>query len=207
MFGSEWDLLDDVFAPPFSRSTGVAMELLGLGSERSPQKGSFLEIGCGTGVVAVTAAMLGCDRVVAADINPEAVRNTALNARRHQVEDRLRAVHSNVFDDLDPQERFDVVYWHSNFVLGPEDLTYESVHDQAYVDAGYRSHTRYLAGATDRLAPGGRALLHFSDRGDIPRLHELAHRLGRELHMVAGRADRDGEETIAHILYEVRATA
>ncbi|MFD0884363.1 hypothetical protein ACFQ08_07330, partial [Streptosporangium algeriense] len=47
--GREWDLLDDVFAPVYSSSTEVFLELLDL-----PAAGTMLEVGCGAGVIAVS---------------------------------------------------------------------------------------------------------------------------------------------------------
>ena len=43
------------------------------------------DVGCGSGVLAVAAARLGADRVVAIDIDPEAVRVTEENAARNAV--------------------------------------------------------------------------------------------------------------------------
>lgn len=154
--GVEWHLLEGVFAPPFSASTGMAMELLGLaGPAPAPWRGSFLEVGSGTGVIAVSAALAGCDRVTALDISEQAVRNTAMNAARHDVADRVHAVHSDLFDALAPGDRHDTVYWHSNFVLAPPEYRYASVHERAYVDPGYRAHRRYLAECLSYVTPGG----------------------------------------------------
>ncbi|WHM38272.1 50S ribosomal protein L11 methyltransferase [Streptomyces sp. BPTC-684] len=204
--GREWDLLDGVFAPPFSASTGAAMELLGLtGRRQAPWHGSLLEVGCGTGVIAVCAALAGADPVTALDINEQAVRNTEMNAHRHGVADRLTAVHSDLFDALGTDERYDTVYWHSNFVLAPPTYRHETVHEQAYVDPGYRAHRRYLAGAPAFAAAGGRVLLHFSDRGDIDALHEIAAECGRALRVLDSRPIDEGEETVEHILYEITA--
>ncbi|MET9516300.1 50S ribosomal protein L11 methyltransferase [Streptomyces sp. NPDC002994] len=208
MAGREWDLLDEVFAPTFSASTGVAMELLGLTETPPvPRGGSFLEIGCGTGIIAVSAALAGCDRVTALDISEAAVRNTAMNAARHGVSDRLRAVHSDLFDELaageSGGERFDTVYWHSNFVLAPPAYHYKTVHERAYVDPGYRAHRRFLADAPSYVADGGAVLLHFSDRGDIASLHAIAEECGRALRVVRSRPVREGEETVEHILFEI----
>ncbi|MFF4604051.1 methyltransferase domain-containing protein [Streptomyces sp. NPDC001339] len=204
MNGREWDLLDQVFAPPHTASTGVAMDLLGLSEARSrPWTGSMLEIGCGTGIIAVTAALAGCERVVASDVNPYAVRNAALNAARHGVTDRVRAVHSDLFAGLPADERFDTVYWHSNFVLAPQDYRYRSVHERAYVDPGYAAHRRYLAQAPDRLAEGGRALLHFSSRGDSTALRSLARETGRELRLLRSVTVPDAGDLVEHMLWEV----
>ncbi|MEU7601648.1 class I SAM-dependent methyltransferase [Streptomyces sp. NPDC040724] len=208
MAGREWDLLDGVFAPTFTASTGAAMELLGLlGPAGRPWHGSFLEIGCGTGVIAVSAALAGCDRVTAADISEAAVRNTAMNAARHGLTDRLKTVHSDLFDGLGTGraagERFDTVYWHSNFVLAPPTYRYATVHERAYVDPGYRAHRRFLAEAPSYVAAGGRILLHFSDRGDIPALHTIAAECGRELRVLRTLVVREDEETVEHMLFEI----
>ncbi|WP_079110601.1 methyltransferase domain-containing protein [Streptomyces roseifaciens] len=212
--GREWDLLDGVFAPPFSASTGVAMELLAAerhaagGARSQGRQRSLLEIGCGTGVIAVTAALTGHDRVVASDISPQAARNTALNAARHGVADRVRTLCGDLFaplGELGEDERFDTVYWHSNFVKAPEHYVYGSMHERAYVDAGYAAHRRYLAGAHDHLAPGGRVLLHFSDRGDVLGLRRTARECGRGLRVLRSLRVREGQETVEHMLLEVTA--
>ncbi|WP_306321417.1 MULTISPECIES: methyltransferase domain-containing protein [unclassified Streptomyces] len=206
--GRTWDLLDGVFAPPFSAATSAAMELLGLASqEPKPWYGSFLDVGCGTGVIGLSAAAAGCDRVTALDVNPQAVENAALNARRHGLADRARAVHSDLFDALDAEDRYDTVYWHSNFVLAPARYYYDSEHERAYVDPGYRAHRRFLSEAPGRTTAGGRVLLHVSNRADLSTLSALAEECGRELHETAAVTVREGTDDVRHMLYEVTARA
>ncbi|MEY9875679.1 release factor glutamine methyltransferase [Streptacidiphilus sp. MAP12-33] len=210
--GREWDLLDEVFAPVYSPSTGVALHLLGLDdpSARPACQGSFLEIGCGTGVIAVTAALTGCVPVVASDINPRAVENTSVNAARHGVGDRVGTVHSDLFGGLDAGERFDTVFWSSNYVLGPDEYEYRSVHERAYVDAGYQAHRRYLEQAPGRTTDTGRALLHFSSRGDLRLLSRLAEESGRELRTLRTCQVREGEygdDLVDHMLLQIVPTA
>ncbi|MFD0023533.1 50S ribosomal protein L11 methyltransferase [Streptomyces sp. NPDC058382] len=216
MAGREWDLLDEVFAPVYSPSTATAIGFLGLAgggasepvvpsSEPPLSGGAFLEIGCGSGVIAVLGALAGCPRVVAADISRPAVRNTALNAERHGVRDRLAAVHSDLFSGLGG-ERFDTVFWSSNYVRAPDTYTYGSIHEAAYVDPGYRTHRRFLAEAPHAVTGNGRVLLHFSDRGDVDRLHEIAAECGRTLSTVARELMVEGEygsEPVEHMLLEV----
>ncbi|MER6997626.1 class I SAM-dependent methyltransferase [Streptomyces sp. NPDC000410] len=210
--GREWDLLDEVFAPVYSPSTGVALDFLGLsGSDggtdgHGAHGGSFLEIGCGTGVIAVAAALGGYERVVASDISPRAVENAAINAERHGVTDRVRAVHSDLFSGLGDAERFDTVFWSSNYVLGPDNYEYASVHERAYVDTGYRAHRRYLEQAPRWITEGGRALLHFSSRGDLPALYRIADECRRELHTLSAYRVCEGEygnDMVEHMLLQI----
>ncbi|MGW3953575.1 50S ribosomal protein L11 methyltransferase [Streptomyces sp. NPDC004752] len=210
LHGRQWDLLDDVFAPPFSPSTGVAMDLLGLTGSGRPPAGSFLEIGCGTGVIAVSAALAGCDPVVAADINPHAVRNTGLNAARHGVAGRVRALQSDLFAGIPEAARFDTVYWHSNFVLAPPGYRHRDDHERAYVDPGYEAHLRYLRQAPRRLAEGGRVLLHFSSRGDLEALRLSVAGDGKDLRPIASATVREGTrgtEAVEYTLLELITAA
>jgi ribosomal protein L11 methyltransferase len=62
-------------------STRLCLELmLGL-----PVEGSFLDLGCGSGVLAIAAARLGYDPVVAVDNDPAAVEATRANAAVNHV--------------------------------------------------------------------------------------------------------------------------
>ena len=48
-----------------------------------------VDFGCGSGILALAALKLGAKRVVAIDIDPQALQATQENARRNGVEDRL----------------------------------------------------------------------------------------------------------------------
>ncbi|CQR65199.1 methyltransferase domain-containing protein [Streptomyces leeuwenhoekii] len=206
MEGRAWDLLDGVFAPVHSPSTRLGLEFLGLTADAAPTgtaRGSFLEVGCGTGLIAVCAALHGHERVVAADINTAAVRNAELNIARHGVADRVRAVHSDLFSALPAGERFDTVFWSSNYVLAPAGYRYRHDHERAYVDPGYATHRRFLAEVLDRTAPGGRALLHFSSRGDMDLLRRLAGETGTKLVELAATVIVEGDDPVSHYLLRI----
>ena len=52
---------------------------------------SMLDYGCGSGVLAIAALKLGCDRAVATDIDPQAISATNDNATHNDVQDKLTA--------------------------------------------------------------------------------------------------------------------
>ena len=67
-------------------TTALCLEWLdGLELEGS----SMLDYGCGSGVLAIAALLLGSDRAMAMDIDDQAVRATQDNALRNDVRDRL----------------------------------------------------------------------------------------------------------------------
>jgi ribosomal protein L11 methyltransferase len=67
-----------------------------------PAGRSVLEVGCGSGVLSITAAVLGAARVVAVDVDPEAVTATAVNAAANgvavEVSDRAVGALTERFD-------------------------------------------------------------------------------------------------------------
>jgi ribosomal protein L11 methyltransferase len=74
---------------------------------------SILDYGCGSGVLAIAALLLGSERAVAMDIDQQAVRATVDNALRNKVRDRIEV--SDHRDDVSGE--FDVVV--ANILAGP----------------------------------------------------------------------------------------
>jgi len=74
---------------------------------------SMLDYGCGSGVLAIAALKLGCDRAHAVDIDVQAITATVANARHNGVIERLTA--SDVAATFDAE--FDIVV--ANILAGP----------------------------------------------------------------------------------------
>src|SRR6266481_6184330 len=68
-----------------------------------------VDVGTGSGILALAAARAGAASVTAIDINPNAVLTAAENARANRVEDRVCAVCSDLFAAVAPHEQFDVI--------------------------------------------------------------------------------------------------
>lgn len=194
MCGREWDLLDGVFAPIYRPSTRASLDFLGLTSTTCRMPKSMLEMGSGTGIVSVMAALSGCHHVVATDVNPRAVANTRMNAARHGVADRVTSVHSDLYSGVQ-HERFDLVFWNSPFILAPDGYAYRSMHERAFVDAGYAAHRRFFTDTPARLTSTGSVLLVLSStKGDMQRLHQVAEDCGCRLHVRSTRTYQDGSD-------------
>jgi len=150
-------VLPQVFNPVLLR-TGEFLAR-SLNAELIPKGADVLDMGCGSGIGSVAAA-LWADHVTAADINPEAVRCARINAALNRIEDRFEAVESNLFSSLKGR-RFDVVLFNPPFFRGEaKDL----------LDHAWRAQDtleRFARELPEHLTPGGRALVVFSSDGDV----------------------------------------
>src|ERR1700737_4102470 len=106
LVGRHWTLLPGVFAPTCTPVPELFTTWIPY-----PVDGTLLEMGSGTGVTAVSAALAGCRRVTALDISSAAVENTRRNVERHGVAGRVDVRHSDLFGALSADERFDLIYW------------------------------------------------------------------------------------------------
>ncbi|MEV4434102.1 methyltransferase domain-containing protein [Streptomyces sp. NPDC049555] len=198
LLGKQWDVVPGTYAP--HPGTGTEWYTTAI---PYPLGGRFLEIGCGAGVTAVWAALHGCAEVTATDIVQSAVDSTLLNAARHGVADRVRALRSDLFDELGPDERFDAVFWNCSVFEAPADFEFTRDFEWAIFDRGYSALGRYLSQVHGRLLPGGRALVTFNSFGDIDRITEVAAKAGTRLAPL-GTADRKlAGEQVTYKLFEV----
>ena len=88
-------------------TTALCLEWLGAGTARSraPLAGrTVIDYGCGSGVLAIAAVLLGATRAVAVDIDPQALEATAANARANGVGDRVRTGLPTLLDGAEPAD-------------------------------------------------------------------------------------------------------
>ena len=87
---------------------------------RGAQIGHALDLGCGSGVIAVVLALeLEC-KVTAVDCSQGALQQATLNARRHGVADRLNLLCGDFFAVLPANVRYDLLLSNPPYVAAPE---------------------------------------------------------------------------------------
>ena len=141
---------------------------------------AVLDLGTGSGVCALFAAR-HARRVVAVDINREAVRCAAVNALMNRLDARIDLRSGDLFAPVG-DERFDLVLFNPPFLVGaPRDAR----------DAAWRSSDlpqRFAAGLAAHLKPGGAALVLLSSFGDAcPRYEAELRARGFRLELFARR--------------------
>lgn len=81
--------------------------------QQPPQDKSVLDFGCGSGVLAIAALLLGAKHADATDIDPQALSATQSNAEANQVADKINTY---AVQEL-PDEQYDIVL--ANILAGP----------------------------------------------------------------------------------------
>lgn len=164
-------VLPEVFNPVVFRTGTVLARAVASSPWAHPREGSrALDLGTGSGVGAVFAARRGY-RVVAVDLNPEAVRCAWLNALLHRLEDRIEVRPGDLFAPV-AGETFDLILFNPPFFRGEP---------KSRLDLAWRGTDvleRFAAGLPAALAPEGVALLLLSTDGDGPALLEALRREG-----------------------------
>jgi len=79
-------------------------------ARRPYQQKSFLDIGTGSGILAIAAAKLGFKPVHAFDFDPEAVRVALANARVNQVSEKIKIAPGDLTQlPLRPARKYDLI--------------------------------------------------------------------------------------------------
>ncbi len=150
-------VLPEVFNPVLFRGGEMLARTIAA-HPRFDQPGMLaLDLGCGSGVVSVFAARRGA-RVIAADINPAAVRCARLNALLNGVEAQVEAREGDLFGPVE-DDKFDLVIFNPPFFLGQP---------QNALDYAWRGETvfeRFATGLRERLRVGGSAWILLSTDG------------------------------------------
>ncbi|MCL1792670.1 MAG: class I SAM-dependent methyltransferase [Oscillospiraceae bacterium] len=119
---------------------------------------NVIDIGTGTGILAILAAKLGAKSVTAADINPKAVKCAKENiAKNNPGGVSANVICSDLFGEI--QGEFDMVIFNAPWMKGEPKNIYEA----AIYDPGYKVIGDFFSQAKTRLSEDGAILLQYSD--------------------------------------------
>lgn len=154
-------ILPQVFNPVLFRTgefLARRIESTPLLNQDDRQTPLVLDLGCGSGIGAVFSALRGA-RVVAVDINPEAIRCVRLNAILNRVDDRIEPRFGDLFEPV-KNEHFDLVLFNPPFYRGqPKDNS-----DLAW--RGENLFERFATSLGSHLTSKGAALIVLSTDGE-----------------------------------------
>lgn len=144
-----------------------------------------VDVGTGSGILALAAARAGSENVIAADINPNAALTAAENARANGVGDCVSALCSNLLSALAPRPLFDVILSSPPKHAGkPRDLADRGWH----AGPQYRDIAALFDQSRERLKPGGRLYVMVSSDSDLDLFSAFITRAGFQAQLVAERS-------------------
>lgn len=171
--GKEFLVYPDTFWP-FTDSQPLVKSL------RIRNGESLLDVGTGSGVIAVFACYKGADRVVAVDINPAAIKSAKYNARLHGFGKTMEVRKSNLFQNLS-HEKFDVITANLPF----RDKPAPDVVAKSQWDTDFRTNTQFFEEVGRYLKPDGRIYFAQSNFGAISEIRQLAKSAGFSVRAMA----------------------
>jgi methylase of polypeptide subunit release factors len=144
-----------------------------------------LDVGTGSGILALAAARAGAETVIAADINPNAALTAAENARANGLGARVNALCSDLLSALAPRPLFDVILSSPPKHAGePRDLADRGWHAGPH----FRDIAALFDQARERLAPGGCVYIMLSSDSNFDLFDALITRAGLQARLVAERS-------------------
>ncbi|MFI5362070.1 MAG: methyltransferase [Elusimicrobiota bacterium] len=142
---------------------------------------TVLDMGTGSGILALFAADRGASRVLALDLNPFAVdvarRNMALNGVDSIVEVRA----SDLFSAAGA-ETFDRVIFNVPFFNKKADPTVPLT--LGVYDEGYQTARKFLTEAHTHLRPNGKVLLGYSRKDETPFMERIIRETGYRIEKI-----------------------
>ncbi|MES2049140.1 MAG: methyltransferase [Pseudomonadota bacterium] len=150
---------------------------------------SVLDVGTGSGVIAVFACYQGAAKVLAVDINPAALKSARYNAKAHGFNKLMEVRRSNLFEKID-REQFDVITANLPFRNKPA----HDVVASSQWDTDFQTNIQFFKEVGAHLKPGGRIYFAHSNFGAVKEIRKLAKDAGFTVRLMAS-ASTDKTET------------
>lgn len=160
---------------------------------------SVLDIGTGSGVIGIFCAKAGAGLVTAVDWNSDAVANAKENAARNKVDAIFDARHSDVFDAIEPSQKFDVITAN----LPMMNMEARDVVESSIWDTGLRANRIFLSRVGQFIKPGGRIYMTQADFAAIDEVRSLAKEYSWDLKTLRSRQTSVGDTFFA---FELKRT-
>lgn len=154
---------DGVFSPNPEMTHSSSMIMQGTGDLSGKR---VLDMGTGTGVLAIHAAKQGAKEVLAVDPNPRAIANTETNVERHGVGGVVEVRSSDLFSDV--PGKFDLVF--ANLPIDDEMWGIETKTVNVI--------ETFLKQLPEHLSSDGKALLAWASFSPVEPVKHLLEKLG-----------------------------
>jgi release factor glutamine methyltransferase len=154
-----------------------------------------LDVCTGSGVIAVFSAYHGAKKVVALDVNPDAVRTAKENAKLHGFDDTIDVRLSDMFDALQEDEQFDVITGNLPF----RNQTAIDYVKSSQWDTNLNAHKRFFAEVNNYLKPNGRIYLSQANFGAVEEMKQFADASGFAVKLIGQKTMPKNDPRIFYV--------
>jgi len=189
VLGKTYEISEEVFNPKYYYTS----EFMARHIDAAPED-AVLDMGTGSGIQAITAAQRG-GRVVAVDINPEAVKYAKRNAKGNGVEERVSVLHGDLFSPLGNDDRFDIILFTPPYLKGSAKTNF----DRALFDHNKTLALRFFTDAKKHLKKNGYVQMIYSSIAEPEKILKISDDLGWR-HTIIACKKRISEEFIIYRL-------
>lgn len=195
VLGKKFIVIPGVFSPKYFVDTNFFAEALPI------KKGTrILDMGTGTGIIAIISALKGAREVVGIDINPKAVENAKKNVEIHKLKDKIRILEGDLFKPLiSKNEKFNIIFWNFPWGYVEEDIL---MHERAIFDPFYKGLETFFKEAPNYLNKTGKIFIGFSlIMANVKRFEELLKKYNLEYKVVKeGKLTHISDKTMFQLL-------
>jgi len=160
---------------------------------------SVLDVGTGSGVIAIFSCYLGAGKVLAIDVNPSAVESAKYNSKLHGFEKIMTVKQSDLFKNV-PPEKFDVITANLPF----RKKAANDIVAQSQWDTDFKTNTQFFQQIGDYLKPNGRIYFSQSNFGEVEDFKKLAISAGFSVEKIGSKEESGGKEFYAFVLKRVK---
>lgn len=186
---------NEIIALPNVYAGGLDSELM-CEVIRIPKGAEVLDLCTGTGAIAMKAAQLGASRVVAIDLNPEAVKNALLNAKKLRLT-QVEVLKGSLFEPV-KDSTFDVI------IINPPYINHiaNDKTEICFWDEDNSVTRQFFSEYKTYLRPNGKVYLAWGDFADVGMLQNLASEHNVQLKLLGSKTTPDGQEKF--LAYELQ---
>lgn len=118
-------------------------------------------MGCGSGIVSVFTASKGAN-CLAVDVNPVSVKTAGENAEQNGFGEKVKTVQSNLFENISPVEKFDMIFFNPPYYENEPNTDFEK---SFFSGKDFKVIKDFLAQAKNYLSPAG--VIYFITSSDL----------------------------------------
>jgi len=168
VLGRTYEISKDVFNPRFYFTSQFMAKNMSIS-----QGDVVLDMGTGSGIQAITAGHKA-SKVIAIDINPEAVKFARINVKANNLENTISVLEGDLFAPLKQQPLFNTVLFTPPYMEGSPETGF----DHALYDRNKQLIKRFFQEAGNYIKPDGYIQMLYSSISGQDHALEIAEQLG-----------------------------